>query len=112
MVYVKLFNKGVVPTSTTTVYTVLAGKAAILKDMRFVNIGASAATLTAYFKRGSTAIRILDKDKLISGTPNGLVAVDDELCLEAIRDFHVLQRFLGRKPSGKRGTTAPETNGQ
>ena len=36
----------------------------------------------------------------------------DELCLEAIRDFHVLQRFLGRKPSGKRGTTAPETNGQ
>src|SRR5438876_6445599 len=84
MVFLKLFNKGIGPTTgVTTVYTVPANKAAILKEMRFVNAGVQ-ATLTAYFKRGSTAVRILDKDKVIATTePNNLVAIEDELCLEA-----------------------------
>jgi hypothetical protein len=85
---IKSLAKGAVPTTQTAVYTVPAGKAALVKSMRYVfNSTSGSATVNAFFRRGAsgTAYRILDKDKNFGvGGPTVLSLVDnDELALEA-----------------------------
>ena len=74
------------PTSQSDLYqapvTPIA-KGAIVKSMRFVNVGSATVTINIWFKRGSggTAYRILPKDVAIS--PGQLLIDNEEVTLES-----------------------------
>ena len=83
-VAIKSLAKGQVSTTQQAVYTTATGKAALVKNMRFVNTATSGTSkINAFFKRGSNSYRILDKDKDIVSGATGILVDADEFCLEA-----------------------------
>ncbi len=73
---------GPVPTTLNDLLPVVAaGKAVIVRNMRFVNTGSGNATLNVYFKNAAaTSRRVLPKDLLL---PPGFCLIDDqEITLE------------------------------
>ncbi len=69
-------------TSTTTLYVVPMGKAAIVKNQRFVNRDTVAHTINIFYARaGTTQFQLLPKN--LSLAPNALVIDQDELTLAA-----------------------------
>jgi hypothetical protein len=85
-VSIKSLARDQLPTAQADLYQAPAGatpKSAIVKNMRFVNVGSETATINVWFKRGSdgTAFRILPKDMAIA--PGQLVIENEEVTMES-----------------------------
>ena len=87
-VIIKALAQGQLPTSTTSpLYTAPPAspgpaRAAIVKNMRFVNVSGSSVTINIYFRRGSggTFYRVLTKDMSVAAAQ--LVIANEEVTLE------------------------------
>lgn len=86
-VIIKALKQGQLPTSQTDLYTAPPAspgpaRAAIVKNMRFVNTSGSSVTINIWFKRlsGGTPYRVLTKDLSIAA--GQLVVSNEELTLE------------------------------
>ena len=83
---IKSLARNQLPTSQGDLYqapTTPTAKAAIVKNMRFVNVGTGSVTINIWFKRaaGGTPYRILPKDVAIA--PGQLLIDNEELTLES-----------------------------
>ena len=79
---VKSLGDGQLATSKGTLYTVPAGKQAVITKVSLVNTSGGAVKVNLYFKAsGGTSRRIIPKDMEIEG--GGLAVMDDEQTMDA-----------------------------
>jgi hypothetical protein len=100
-IQIKSLKTQALPTPTEAdVYIVPLNKAAIVKGIRLVNIGAASATINLFVRRATTgnSYRIVPKDLTLA--PGAAFIDDSEITLEGLTTANGEDRIRGAANSG------------